>query len=212
MSQPEGSPPGRMSRRGFLKGTTSLSVAASTLLTATKEGLQEAAGLPKAPCMKAGEVHEISMSLNGQETKAKVRTGHSLLETLRDQLDLTGTKLVCDHGTCGACTVLIDGAPVNSCLMLAVDAAGRRVETIEGLAKDSKLHPIQAAFIKEDALQCGFCTSGMIMSCKALLDRNQAPSRDEVKSALCGNICRCGTYFNIFRAVDSASAAMKGGK
>jgi carbon-monoxide dehydrogenase small subunit/xanthine dehydrogenase YagT iron-sulfur-binding subunit len=108
--------------------------------------------------------------------------------------------------------VHLDGKPVNSCLLLAVDAAGRDVQTIEGLAKGDVLHPVQAAFVAEDALQCGFCTPGMVMSCKALLDRNPSPTRDQVARAVSGNICRCGTYFNVFRAADRAAAAMKGGR
>lgn len=211
MSRPEAPPEGGLSRRGFLKGA-GLGAAATTLAGAARDGLREAAGAPKAAVLKASETHEIAFTLNGKPAQAKVRTGHTLLETLRDQLDLTGTKVVCDHGTCGACTVLLDGRPVNACLVLAADAAGRRVETVEGLAEGGVLHPIQDAFVKEDALQCGFCTPGMIMSCKSLLDHNPKPTRDEVQEALSGNICRCGTYFNIFRAVDRAAAAMKGGK
>ncbi|HMS16570.1 MAG TPA: (2Fe-2S)-binding protein, partial [Planctomycetota bacterium] len=191
---------GGVSRRGFLKGA-GLSVAATGLLGATRQGIRESAGLPAAPLLKAGDTHTITFVLNGVETSAKVRTGHTLLETLRDQLNLTGTKLVCDQGSCGACTVLLDGKPTNSCLTLAVDAAGRKVETVEGLAKGGKLHPIQEAFCEHDALQCGFCTPGMLMSCKALLDRNPTPNRDQTKAALAGNICRCGTYINIFDAV-----------
>jgi xanthine dehydrogenase YagT iron-sulfur-binding subunit len=195
MRQPDVPPEGGLSRRGFLKGA-GLGVAATTLVGAVKEELrQDAAKTAATPMLAADAVHEVS-----------------LLETLRDQLDLTGTKLVCDHGSCGACTVHLDGRPVNSCLLLAVDCAGRKVDTIEGLAKDGKLHPVQDAFMQEDALQCGFCTPGMIMSCKALLDHNPKPNRGEVQEALAGNVCRCGTYFNIFRAVDRASGTLSGGK
>lgn len=200
---------GRFSRRGFIKGT-SLGVAAGTMLGSARAGIREQAGLPEARLLKAAAEHKIAFSLNGNRTAATVRTGHTLLETLRDQLEMTGTKLVCDHGTCGACTVLLDGKPVNSCLTLACDAAGRSVETVEGLEKNGKLSPIQAAFAKEDALQCGFCTPGMIMSCTALLRSNKSPTIEETQQALCGNICRCGTYINIFRAVESAAKA--GGK
>ncbi|MEE2713195.1 MAG: (2Fe-2S)-binding protein [Planctomycetota bacterium] len=200
---------GKFSRRGFLKGT-SLGVAAGTMLGSARAEIREQAGLPQARLLKAAAEHKVTFSLNGAKTAATVRTGHTLLETLRDQLEMTGTKLVCDHGTCGACTVLLDGEPVNSCLTLACDADGRTVETVEGLAQDGKLSPIQEAFAKEDALQCGFCTPGMVMSCTALLRANKNPSREETQQALCGNICRCGTYINIFRAVDSAVKA--GGK
>lgn len=200
---------GRFSRRGFLKGT-SLGVAAGTMLGSARAEIREQAGLPQARMLKAAAEHKIAFTLNGNRTVASVRTGHTLLETLRDQLDMTGTKLVCDHGTCGACTVLLDGQPVNSCLTLTCDAEGRSVETVEGLEKDGKLSPIQEAFAKEDALQCGFCTPGMIMSCTALLRSNKKPTLEQTQQALCGNLCRCGTYINIFRAVERASKA--GGK
>ena len=200
---------GRFSRRGFLKGT-SLGVAAGTMLGSPRAEIREQAGLPEARLLKAAAEHKIAFSLNGSKTAATVRTGPPLLETLRAQLEMTGPTLVCDPGTCGACTVLLDGEPVNSCLTLACDAAGRSVETVEGLEKNGKLSPVQEAFAKEDALQCGFCTPGMIMSCTALLRGNKSPSLDETQQALCGNICRCGTYINIFRAVESAAKA--GGK
>jgi aerobic-type carbon monoxide dehydrogenase small subunit (CoxS/CutS family) len=202
---------GKFSRRGFLKGT-SLGVAASTVLGGARAEIQEASPFPAARVLGAGETHTIAFTLNGEAVKAEVRTGHTLLETLRDNLHLTGTKLVCDFGSCGACTVLVDGQAVNSCLTLAADAEGRSVETIEGLAKGQDLHPLQTAFAAEDALQCGFCTPGMIMSCKSLLDHHPSPSLDQTKEALSGNLCRCGTYINIFRAVDRASKTLKGGK
>lgn len=202
-------PSGGFSRRGFLKGT-GLGVAASTVIGGARAEVREQAGIPEAKVMKAGDEHEVTFTLNGDGTTAKVRTGHTLLETLRDQLDMTGTKLVCDHGSCGACTVLVDGKAVNSCLTLAVDVEGKTVETVEGLAQDGKLSPIQQAFAEQDALQCGFCTPGMVMSCTALLRDNPKPSLEETQQALCGNICRCGTYINIFRAVEQASG--QGGK
>jgi aerobic-type carbon monoxide dehydrogenase small subunit (CoxS/CutS family) len=200
-----------VSRRGFLKGA-GLGVAASTLLGSTREGVRQSAGLPAAQVLSAKDTHDVEFTLNGKATTAKVRTAHTLLETLRDQLDLTGTKLVCDQGSCGACTVLINGVPVNSCLTLALDAKGCAVETVEGLAVGGKLHPIQSAFCEHDALQCGFCTPGMLMSCKALLAREKSPTLEQTKQALAGNICRCGTYINIFDAVAAASKAMNGGR
>jgi xanthine dehydrogenase YagT iron-sulfur-binding subunit len=142
----------------------------------------------------------------------RVGTGVTLLRLLRERLDLTGAKEVCDRGSCGACTVHLDGKAVNSCLLLAVDCEGRDVTTVEGLAKGDALHPVQQAFCEEDALQCGFCTPGMVMSCAALLKANPKPTLDETKAALSGNICRCGTYFNIFRAVDRAAQSMRGGR
>lgn len=200
-----------ISRRGFLKGA-GLGIAAGGLLGAAREGVRGDAGPSSAPVLGAEEVHDVEFTLNGQPAKASVRTGHTLLETLRDQLRLTGTKEVCDMGSCGACAVLLDGRPVNSCLTLAADVRGRRVETVEGLARNGRLHPLQAAFCEHDALQCGFCTPGMLISCKALLDRNPSPSIADTKEAIAGNICRCGTYINIFDAVQTAARTLNGGK
>lgn len=198
--------PGGISRRGFLK-STGIGVAATSLLDPSLAG----ARLQDGPPVLKGEA-EVKFKLNGAETAIKAGTGVTVLEILRDRLDLTGTKMVCDRGSCGACTIHLDGKPVNSCLLLAVDVAGRSVETIEGLAKGDVLHPVQQAFLEEDAMQCGFCTPGMVMSCKALLDRNSSPTRDDVAQACAGNLCRCGTYFNVFRAAEKAAAIMKGGR
>src|SRR5262249_2602146 len=129
----------------------------------------------------------------------------TLAETLRFELGLTGTKVVCDRGACSACTVHLDGVPVCSCLTLAIDVGERKITTIEGLARGDKLLPIQEQFIQQDALQCGFCTPGMVMSCAALLSRNPKPTLDEVKTAVSGNLCRCGTYPKVFAAVMAAS-------
>jgi aerobic-type carbon monoxide dehydrogenase small subunit (CoxS/CutS family) len=202
--RPEGK--GGISRRGFLK-TAGIGVAATSLL----DDKAADARLQDGPPVLKGET-PVTFKLNGAEKAVTCGTGITLLDLLRDQLDLTGTKMVCDRGSCGACTVHLDDKPVNSCLLLAVDVAGRDVRTIEGLAKGDTLHPVQQAFVEEDALQCGFCTPGMVMSCKALLDRNPAPTRDDVAHAVAGNICRCGTYFNVFRAADRAAAIMKGGR
>jgi aerobic-type carbon monoxide dehydrogenase small subunit (CoxS/CutS family) len=187
--------------------TASIGVAATSL-----DGDRKArGGLQDGPPTLKGEI-PVAFRLNGAETSVVCGTGVTVLELLRDRLDLTGTKMVCDRGSCGACTVQLDGRTVNSCLLLAVDVAGRDLQTIEGLAKGEALHPIQQAFVEEDALQCGFCTPGMVMSCKALLDRNPNPTRHEVAHAVAGNICRCGTYANVFRAAERAAKAMKGGR
>jgi len=148
----------------------------------------------------------IRFELNGDPCAVAVRPDATLLQVLRDQLGLTGTKKGCGSGDCGACTVQVDGQPVTSCLMLAVAAEGRRVTTIEGVARDGELHPLQRAFVEHGALQCGYCTPGMIMSGKALLEANPHPHRDEIAEALCGNLCRCGTYPRILRAVESCAA------
>nr|MBA2430882.1 (2Fe-2S)-binding protein [Chthoniobacterales bacterium] len=129
----------------------------------------------------------------------------TLADALRDELDLTGTKVVCDRGACSACTVFVDGAPVCSCMTLAIEVGKREITTVEGIANDKQLHPVQAAFIDCDASMCGFCTPGMVMSCAALLKSNPKPSPDEIKTAVSGNLCRCGTYPKVFEAVLNAS-------
>jgi 4-hydroxybenzoyl-CoA reductase alpha subunit len=145
----------------------------------------------------------VHLTVNGAPRALAVKPGTTLLSALRNQLELTGTKRACGTGDCGACTVLVDDEPVNSCLMLAAEAEGRRVTTIEGLADGGELHPLQKAFVKHGALQCGFCTSGMLMSAKALLDHTPHPEREEIAEALSGNLCRCGTYPRIIRAVQT---------
>ena len=151
---------------------------------------------------------DISLIVNGQETKAHLPAHRSLLELLRGPLGLTGTKLVCNAGDCGACTVLVDDRPVYSCITLAVACEGKRVETIEGISQDGALHPVQEAFIDHDAYQCGFCTPGQVMSVVALLRANGKPTEDEMRRAVAGNLCRCGAYVNIVKA--GMSAARRG--
>ncbi len=143
--------------------------------------------------------------MNGRQAHVHVPPHRTLLDALREELGLLGAKKVCDEGTCGACTVILDGRPVYSCLTLAVACDGRSVETIEGLARDGDLHPVQEAFIAEDAFQCGFCTPGQIMSVVALLRANGAPTHDDVLHAVTGNLCRCGAYPNIVSAALSAA-------
>jgi xanthine dehydrogenase YagT iron-sulfur-binding subunit len=152
---------------------------------------------------------KVSLQVNGAAREVEIEPRVTLLNALRNHLDLTGTKKICDRGSCGGCTVLVDGAAVNSCLMLALDAEGRKVETIEGLASGGKLHPLQEEFCAHDALQCGFCTPGMVMACKALLDRKKEPSLDDIREGISGNICRCGTYNKIFDAVRAAAPRLK---
>ncbi|MCS7114060.1 MAG: (2Fe-2S)-binding protein [Nitrososphaerota archaeon] len=155
----------------------------------------------------------MKLFVNGEpvELKAGVhfQHWHTLAFTLREKLGLTGTKIGCDSGECGACTVLMDGKPVLSCMILTVECDGKSIETIEGLAAKGELHPIQRAFMENYAYQCGFCTPGFIMSAKALLDANPDPSEDEIKEALSGNICRCTGYVDIIRAVKAAAQAMR---
>ncbi|HNL28069.1 MAG TPA: (2Fe-2S)-binding protein, partial [bacterium] len=139
----------------------------------------------------------------------RVEPRWTLAEVLRDHLHLTGTKTGCERGACGACTVWMNDKTINACLTLAVDAIGSEITTIEGLSDGMSLHPLQQAFIEHDALQCGFCTPGMVMSCAALLRDNKNPSIEDVKDAVSGNLCRCGTYNHVFEAVQSAAKNMK---
>jgi carbon-monoxide dehydrogenase small subunit len=147
----------------------------------------------------------LSLTVNGDPVDVAVAPNSTLLEVLRDQLGLTGVKEGCSEGVCGACTVLMDGQPIRSCITLALEAEGTSITTIEGLAQEGKLHPVQEAFIDNGAVQCGFCTPGMILSAKALLDNNCRPSDDEIKTALAGNFCRCTGYAKILNAVRAAS-------
>jgi carbon-monoxide dehydrogenase small subunit len=146
-------------------------------------------------------LHGVTVLLNGQERTAQVKANLTLLEMLRDELGFTGTKVGCETGDCGACTVLIDGEPVNSCLVLAVEADGRAITTIEGLEREGRLDDVQQAFIKHNAVQCGYCTPGMILAGRALLDRNPNPTEDDVREAISGNLCRCTGYVNIVKAI-----------
>ena len=147
----------------------------------------------------------VRLQINGEAKTISFPTHHTLLEVLRERLDLTGTKHGCELGECGTCTVLVDGAPVLSCLLLAADLEGAEVETVEGLQQANELHPLQAAFADLGAAQCGYCTTGMLMAAKALLDRNPNPSRDEVIEAISGNLCRCTGYEPIVEAILAAA-------
>lgn len=152
--------------------------------------------------------HTIQIIVNGQPNEIEIDPWRTLLEVLRDQLNLTGTKQSCAEGHCGACTVLVDGEAVNACLMLALEAHGSDILTIEGLAGGGKLTPIQEAFVNYGAVQCGFCTPGMIMATKAVLEENQDPSDEEIKKALAGHLCRCTGYVQIIDAVRAAAESV----
>jgi carbon-monoxide dehydrogenase small subunit len=152
----------------------------------------------------------VTINVNGEKRTASVPPETTLLRMLRDSLNLTGAKLGCDVGDCGACTVIVDGKPVNSCLMLAAQADGRNVLTIEGLATMDRLHPLQKAFENYGSLQCGFCGPGVIMSAKALLDENPAPTSMEIRDALGGNLCRCTGYTKMIEAIQVAARALRG--
>jgi carbon-monoxide dehydrogenase small subunit len=148
----------------------------------------------------------LTLKLNEEEVTVQVKPSAMLVEVLRDQLELTGTKVACGEGECGACTVLLDGKPVNSCLVPALKAQGREVMTVEGLAPLGELHPLQEAFVEHGAVQCGYCTPGMLMSAKALLDHNPNLTEEEVRLAISGNLCRCTGYAKIVEAILEASA------
>jgi aerobic-type carbon monoxide dehydrogenase small subunit (CoxS/CutS family) len=150
------------------------------------------------------------LKVNADEHEVVLRGDETLLTVLRERLQLTGTKLGCARGECGACTVLVDGRPAYSCLTLAAGCEGQSITTVEGLGSGESLHPLQRAFIELDALQCGFCTPGQLMAAAALLSRERAPSADQVRRAMSGNLCRCGTYPKILRAVQAAAATMRG--
>ena len=195
-----------LSRRAFLKG------AVVTGAIAGAAGLiREAPGAAEEPQLGPGMAERlgpgastIELKINGEARQLTVEPRVTLLRALRENLGLTGTKLVCDRGSCGACTVHLDGRPVTSCMMLAVDARGHEITTIEGLGTPARIHPVQAAFVNADALQCGFCTPGMVMSVAAALQRNPGADLAEIRHATSGNICRCGTYPHVFQAALNA--------
>jgi carbon-monoxide dehydrogenase small subunit/xanthine dehydrogenase YagT iron-sulfur-binding subunit len=154
----------------------------------------------------------VSLLINGVTCNVHVDPATTLVEVIRDTLGLTGTKIGCDRGACSACTVWVDGKVIVSCMTLALDVRGKAITTIEGLAREGRLHPVQSAFIEHDALQCGFCTPGMVMSCAHLVDANPNCSLDDVKAAVSGHLCRCGTYPNIFKATLAAAKAVREAK
>jgi carbon-monoxide dehydrogenase small subunit len=156
--------------------------------------------------------HHLSATINGEPTEFLAETQQTLLDALRDALNLTGSKEGCSSGDCGACSVIVDGALVCSCLMLAVEAEGKTITTIEGIAERDKLHPLQQKFLEHAALQCGFCTPGFLVAAKALLDRDPNPSETEIRYWLAGNLCRCTGYDKIVRAVQDAAAEVRGAR
>lgn len=208
---------GVVSRRGFLRGAGLTAAGAAILergLIGAKEvSAEEAVVEPVLPVAKtiSASGATITLRINGVNKTVDVEPRTTLAEALRNELNLTGTKVVCDRGSCSACTVWMDGMPVCSCMTFAFDAVGKSITTIEGLAKGDELHPVQECFIEHDALQCGFCTPGMIMSCAALLNKNPNPSLEDVQHATRGNLCRCGTYPKVFEATLEAAKKMKKG-
>jgi xanthine dehydrogenase YagT iron-sulfur-binding subunit len=194
----------RFSRRTFVQGASAgAGVLATATLTPEEAAAQSAKGVGPAAV-------EITLNINGQAKKTTVEPRMTLLDCLRQNLDLTAAKRVCDRGTCGACTIMVDGKAMYGCTILAIDAQGRKIETLEGIA--AKKHPIIQAFVNNDAQQCGYCTPGFVVASKAFLDRNPNPTVEDVKKGLGGNLCRCGTYMGIRGAVVEASKQLKGAK
>lgn len=191
-----------ISRRGFLQslGAGAALAAAGPATLARTDGAQE-----------SDVWHDIALMVNGRRHQLAVESRWSLLFVLRDKLGLTGTKMGCDRGECGACTVLIDDIPRYSCMTLAVEAAGHEITTIEGLMRGEELGSVQRAFVEYDAFQCGYCTSGQIMAAEGLLRRSPDPDEASIRQAMAGNLCRCGAYPNIVRAIQAAAAERRGG-
>jgi xanthine dehydrogenase YagT iron-sulfur-binding subunit len=202
---------GRLSRRDFLRGSAAAgALGAGLLSTAAVEepvAVRTEAGVA---VIGPGPV-PMAFEVNGKRLEAALEPRTTLLDALRDRFELTGAKRVCDRGTCGACTVIVDGRTVYACSVLAIEAQGRKIETVEGLGTPDHLHPLQAAFVDHDAQQCGFCTPGFVMAAKALLDGNPHPTLADVHHGLSGNFCRCGTYVGLRKAVLEAAAPAKGG-
>ena len=194
-----------LSRRDFLK-ITGVSAAAPLMAGAAAIAIEAPAD---AAIQGPGKV-PIALNINEKKYNAQLEPRVTLLDALRDQFELTGAKRVCDRGTCGACTVLMDGKAVYSCSVLAIDAQSKAITTVEGLGQSGSLHPVQQAFVDNDAQQCGFCTPGFVVACKAFLDQHPHPTPEEIKHGLSGNFCRCGTYAGIRVAVMQAAKAGKG--
>jgi xanthine dehydrogenase YagT iron-sulfur-binding subunit len=197
--------PLKVSRRDFLKGMATSAVAAAVTTLPTPAVPEAEAAVPSGT-----KEALITLTINDKAYHIKVKSNWTLLDVLRRELDLTGTKKACDHGNCGACTVLVDGKAVYACSLLAITMDGKKIQTVEGLSNGERLHPIQKAFSEHGGYQCGFCTSGQMMAAKALLDKNRKPTTDEVRLAMAGNLCRCGAYPKIIESVLSAAAKLRG--
>jgi xanthine dehydrogenase YagT iron-sulfur-binding subunit len=191
------------SRRGFLQGV-GIGGSAIGVLTPTEAEAQTPANVI------SGET-AVTLTINGKPHKATVEPRMTLLDVMRNNLDLTAAKRVCDRGTCGACTVIMDGKAVYACSVLAIDAQGKQIQTLEGIAGGRTPHPLIEAFVNNDGQQCGYCTPGFVVAAKAFLDKNPTPTYEQVKAGLGGNLCRCGTYVGVRKAVLEAAKARKGG-
>jgi xanthine dehydrogenase YagT iron-sulfur-binding subunit len=209
MKQPDPEETSRagVSRRGFIRG---VGLGTGALGTGVLE--PEALAQTKAAKVAGPGAVPVSLNVNGKTHNLTLEPRVTLLDALRDHLDYTGAKRVCDRGTCGACTVILAGKAVYSCSVLAIEAQGREIRTVESLSAGGKYHPLVGAFVDNDAQQCGFCTPGFVMASKALLEQNPDPSYQEVEAGLSGNLCRCGTYMGLRKAVLQAAKEMKGGR
>jgi len=197
-----------ISRRKFLKGVgIGGGVLSSGILGSTLVPEQASAQSAQAPQARIWGPRAVPMELtvNGQKRSLELEPRVTLLEALRDSIEMTGAKKVCDRASCGACTVILDGHPVYSCSVLAIEAQGKNIQTVEGLAQGGGLHPLQAAFIENDAQQCGFCTSGMVMAAKACIDKHPNPTKEQIRLSMGGNLCRCGTYVGVAKAIVEAA-------
>lgn len=197
-------PPAGVTRRSFIK-TMGASAAVTAAGNVAAEAREEVRAAGQETRQLGPDPVNLELSINGKRVAVTTDPAATLAEVLRWELGLTGTKISCDRGACGACSILADGKLVNACMLLAVDAVGRSIRTIEGLAEGDDLDPVQAAFVRHDALQCGYCTPGLVMAARALLDEHPKPTLDQIKSGLAGNLCRCGAYSNVFNAVLDAS-------
>jgi aerobic-type carbon monoxide dehydrogenase small subunit (CoxS/CutS family) len=193
-----------VSRRSFIQ-TVGLSAAAGAIAESARAATPAAPADAAAVSIVGPDPIDVELRVNGVMRRLRIDPATTLLEALRFDLDMTGTKEVCDRGACGACSVLLGGRLAAACMTLAIDAEGRDVTTIEGLSDGDRLDPIQTSFIRHDALQCGYCTPGLVVAAKALLNETPRPSLEQIKRGLSGNICRCGTYTNVFNAVLEAS-------
>jgi len=197
--EPDKKPTASVSRRGFIRGVGIGSAVGTGILH------PEAEAAPAAASVAGPGAVPITLQINGKPVNLTVEPRVTLLDALRDRLDMTGAKKVCDRGNCGACTVIMAGKVVYACSVLAIDAQGKAIQTIEGLSTGDRLHPVETAFVNNDAQQCGFCTPGFVMAAKGFLDRNPNPSYEQVKAGLSGNLCRCGTYVGLRKAVLEAA-------
>lgn len=198
-----------LSRRAFLSRGAGVAITTPVLA-----GVGHAAPASPAADVKilGPDKVPVALRINGSRHNVNVEPRVTLLDALRNTLDYTGAKKVCDRATCGACTVIMGGKPVYACSVLAIEAQGKDITTVEGLGTDGRLHPVQAAFVENDAQQCGFCTPGFVVACKAFLDKHPNPSMADVEKGLGGNLCRCGTYVGVRQAVLAAARTMKGGR